>query len=349
MDAAKDYICVRVLDMSGVDLNLYRFDYDLTFAVLLMNGDGTTYHRYGTRDHLSPTGRLSMTSLVKLLKETLEDHAAYQKAPRPPGPRSPRPIEELPAMVRKLKSEKIECFHCHMVNDAEHDQAWKEKRYEKDAVVGSWPLPDRVGLKLGRDEQTRLEGVAPASPAEKAGLRAGDRLVRFGGERVRTQMDVQWVLEQAGAGDGSIPIEFSREGSSAPQAARLEVKKGWKLADDLGFSWRASMWQLRPRPGFGGGQLKARELEELKLAPGAWAIKVGYIVDWGDEAFFGRSARQAGIKKGDVILSAGGKSDFLSERHFQSWFRFHQKPGTRVPLEILRKGERIRVELPVLE
>src|SRR5262245_3473532 len=239
--------------MSGVDLNLYRFDYDLTFAVLLMNGDGTIYHRYGTRDHVSPAGRLSMTSLVSLLKETLEDHAAYQKSPRPPRLLPPRPIEQLPAMVKKLKSEKVECFHCHMVNEAERDQAWDEKRYDRDAVVGSWPLPDRVGLKLARDEQTRLEGVAPASPAEAAGLRAGDRLLRLSGERVRTQTDVQWALEQASPGDGSIPLEFPREGS-APKTVQLEVKKGWRLADDLGFSWRASMWQLRPRPGFGGGQ-----------------------------------------------------------------------------------------------
>ena len=41
-------MCVRVKNMAGVDLALYRFDYDLTFAALLMNADGTIYHTYGT-------------------------------------------------------------------------------------------------------------------------------------------------------------------------------------------------------------------------------------------------------------------------------------------------------------
>ena len=93
--------------MAGVDLNVYTFDYDLTFAALLMNGDGTIYHRYGTRDEGDAAGRLSTASLVRLLRETLEEHAAYQKAPRPPPPRAPRTVQEVPPMARKLQKTKV--------------------------------------------------------------------------------------------------------------------------------------------------------------------------------------------------------------------------------------------------
>ena len=31
---AAEWVCVRVTDMSGVDLRKYRFDYDLTWAAL---------------------------------------------------------------------------------------------------------------------------------------------------------------------------------------------------------------------------------------------------------------------------------------------------------------------------
>lgn len=341
-------MCVRVTNMAGVDLNTYTFDYDLTFAVLFMNGDGTIYHRYGGRDHASATSRLSMASLIRVMKETLEDHAIYQRKPAPRPPRAVRTIEQIPPMARKLQKEKVNCFHCHMVNDAEGEHAKEEKRWSLDAVLGMWPLPGKVGLTLDRDDQALVREVAPGSPAGAAGIKAGDRLVRFGGSRVRTHADVQWVLEKAPAGPTSIPVERLRE-EDMMLLGELKLEKGWKAVNELEFSWRPSMWQLDPKPGFGGRKLDKDSVEELGLPPGSFAVKIGYIVDWGDEAHTGRNARKAGLKEGDILLAAGGKSDFLSELHFQSWFRFTQKPGTTIDLEILRDGKRSQVKLPVVE
>jgi predicted metalloprotease with PDZ domain len=334
--------------MAGVDLRTYTFDYDLTFAVLLMNADGTIYHRYGSRDHTSATSRLSMTSLVRVMKETLEDHAIYQKKPSPPPALPPRTIEEIPPMARKLQKEKVNCFHCHMVNDAEREHAKEEKRWSRDAVIGQWPLPDRVGLSLDRDDQTLIGAVTPGSPAAAAELKAGDRLVRLGGARVRTHADVQWVLESAEGGATTIPVESLREGDMM-LLGKLELEKGWKAVNELEFSWRPSVWPLDPKPGFGGRKLAKDDLEALGLPPGAFAIKIGYLVDWGSEAHTGRNARKAGLKEGDILLAAGGKSDFATELHFQSWFRFTQKPGTTIDLEVLRDGKRRQVKLPVVE
>ncbi|MBI4602764.1 MAG: PDZ domain-containing protein [Planctomycetes bacterium] len=351
LEAAKAYVPVRVVNMAGVDLNLYVFDYDLTFAVLLMNGDGTIYHRYGTRDHTSGMSRLSMASLVKLLKDSLEDHRAYQKAPKPPKPPKALPrrtIEDIPPMARKIQKKKVDCFHCHMVNEAERDWAREEKRFSREAVLGQWPLPEKVGLKLGVDEQTRVVEVLKGSPAERAGIRPGDEVRSLGGSRVRTQMDVQWALHNAPAGGSALPVELLREGDMV-KLAEIRTRKGWKLADELELSWRSSMWGLRPRPGFGGRPLTKEELEKLGLEPDTWAFKVGYIVDWGEEAYTGQNARKAGIKNGDVVVAVGGKRDFASELHFQSWFRFTRKPGTKVPVEILRDGKRTTIELPVVE
>jgi hypothetical protein len=333
--------------MAGVDLSLFQFDYDLTFAALLMNGDGTVYHRYGTRDHTSATARLSLSSFVRLLRETLADHAEHQKRPQPPPAAPKRTIEDVPAMARKLKKEKIECIHCHMVNDAHREQAREEGRYSREAVLGMWPLPDKVGVLLDLEEPMRIARVAADSAAARAGLEAGDALVRLEGQRLRTQPDIQWVLENAAAAGASLALEYEHGG--APKRTQLILEDGWKAADAVSFSWRASMWQLRPRPGFGGQLLNEEAREGLRLAPGAFALKVGYLVDWGDEGYTGRNASKAGVRKGDVILSAAGKSDFSSELHFQSWFRFTQKPGTKVPIELLREGKRVTIELPVLE
>ncbi len=338
--------------MAGVDLSVYTFDYDLTFAVLLMNGDGTIYHRYGTRDHASGTSRLSMPSLLRVMRETAADHAAYQKKPSPPKPLPKRTIEEIPPMARKIEGRKkegkhVECFHCHMVNDSERDHAREQGRWSRDATLAMWPLPDKIGLKLDRDDQALVKEVVAGSPAAAAGIKAADRIVRLGSQHVRTQMDVQWVLENAPGDGATIPVEHLREGDMM-MLGNVQLSKGWKVPTDLEFSWRSSMWSLRPQPGFGGQRLGKEELKKLGLDAGTFALKVGYIVDWGDDAEVGRNVRKAGIKKDDVILSAGGKRDFESELHFQSWFRFTQKPGTKVEVELLRDGKREKVELPVL-
>jgi membrane-associated protease RseP (regulator of RpoE activity) len=209
--------------MAGVDLETYTFDYDLTFAVLFMNADGTIYHRYGGRDHESATSRLSMVSLVRVMKETLEDHAIYERKPAPPPASRPRTIEQIPPMARKLQKQKVNCFHCHMVNDAEREHLKEEKRWSQETVFGMWPLPEKVGLKLDRDDQVLVQEVIPGSPASAAGFQAGDRLVRFGGTRVRTHADVQWVLEKAPGGATTIPVERLREGDMSAAEFRVRL------------------------------------------------------------------------------------------------------------------------------
>jgi len=339
---------VRVLDMAGVDLSLYKFEYDLTLAVLLMNADVTIYHRVGGRDETAATSRLSMTSLVRLMRETLEDHAEHQKSPSPPELAPRRTIEDLPPIDKKIQKRKeekkhVECFHCHMVNDALREIAQEKGTWTRDDIW-LWPPPDQVGLKLDRDDPTLLKGVAAGSGAEAAGLEAGDRLLRLGGERVRSHADIQWVLEKASRDATSLPVEYLQK-SKDPKSAKISLAKGWKAGTPLSLSWRPTMWSLKPQPGFGGQKLEKEEVEKLGLEPGAFAMKVGYLVDW-EEA--GRVAKKAGLRKGDVLLSVAGEKSFASELHFQSWFRLTQKFGTTVALELLRDGKRVNVELPLL-
>ena len=43
------FISVRQVEMKGVDLNQFQFDYDLNWAAMFLNADGTVYARYGTQ------------------------------------------------------------------------------------------------------------------------------------------------------------------------------------------------------------------------------------------------------------------------------------------------------------
>src|ERR1043166_7626092 len=45
------FVCVRLVSTNGLDLSLFQFDYDQSFAAFLLHADGTIYGRFGTRSH----------------------------------------------------------------------------------------------------------------------------------------------------------------------------------------------------------------------------------------------------------------------------------------------------------
>ena len=57
------FVPVRITDFKPVDMNLFRFDYDQTFAVLMMSPDGYTYSRFGSLDANSRVDRMSIAAL----------------------------------------------------------------------------------------------------------------------------------------------------------------------------------------------------------------------------------------------------------------------------------------------
>lgn len=332
--------------MRGVDLNTFAFDWDLTFAAFLMNADGTVYHRYGGRDHASADGRLSMKALTRLLVDGLEEDRAYRAAGKTREAARPQAIEDIPVFAaRLLNNPGVSCFHCHMATEAVREQAQADGKWTPDDRW-LWPLPEKAGLRLDPEEPTAVLEVTKDSPAAKAGLTAGDRLETVNGVRVRTEPDVQWFLHRIPPAGGTLDVTFVR--GAERRAAKIELGPGWKAASALEYSWRPAMWLLKPDPGFGGGDLSADEKKSLGLAPDAFAVRIDYLIDWGDRAETGRSARKAGVQKGDVLVSADGVADFHDHKHFQTWFRFTREPGKPVELRLLRDGKAVTVALPVL-
>lgn len=337
---------MRVTNLRGVDLNTFAFDWDLTFAAFLMNADGTVYHRYGGRDHESADARLSMTALTRLLVDGLEEDRAYRASGQVREARKPMAIEDIPVFgARILKSPDLSCFHCHMATEAVREQAQKDGKWTDDDRW-LWPLPEKAGLRLDPEDPPRVRDVSKDSAASRAGMEAGDRLETVNGMRVRTEPDVQWFLHNTPPAGGVLDITFARAGEK--RTAKLELRPGWKVATPLEYSWRPAMWLLKPDPGFGGGDLDPAEKKKLGLAADAFAVRVDYLIDWGERAATGRSARKAGVQKGDVLVSADGISDFRTHQHFQTWFRFTREPGKTVELRLLRDGKPVTVALPVL-
>ena len=126
------FICVRLVQANALDLTLFQFDYDLTFAVFLMNADKTIYGRYGSRsERKDATKDISIESFREALAAALDLHKRFPadkaslagKQPRPTNFRTP---DDFPSLTGKYKPTLDyegrvvqSCLHCHQVRDAE--------------------------------------------------------------------------------------------------------------------------------------------------------------------------------------------------------------------------------------
>lgn len=322
--------------MRGIDLDRYSFDFDLTFAALVVHPDGAVLHRYGGRDHHSADARLSMTSLVTFLKAA--QARLTKEAATKTSKTTPRTLDEIPVWRDKMakRGKKLSCYHCHFVFDAEREQHRADGTWDR-SKIWRWPTPERVGLSLEVERLGRIGAVEAKTPAAKAGLKPGDRLLKLGDQPILTALDVSYVLERASPKPTKIPIEFRRAGKT--HQATLKLAARWKEGTPLEFSWRPSKWQLAPRPGFGGRQLSAGERKAFGLPAKGFAFRVGYIVDWGGvpDKRYGRAVRKAGIRKGDVVVGIEGVK-LKGPEHLHSWWRLTRKPGDEVVLLVIKKG-----------
>src|SRR3989449_3706443 len=210
-DLMDQFVCVRLVQANAMDLSLFQFDFDLTFAVFFMNADKTIYGRFGSRsDRKDATKDISMEGFRKALAAALELHKRYPankaalagKQPRPTRFKTP---DDFPSLAGKYKPTldyegKVvqSCMHCHQVRDAERRFFRDERKPIPDEVLYPYPMPDTVGLSLDPKEKAKVTSVAAGSPAERAGLKVGDEVLSLEGQPILSIADVQWVLHNAG-------------------------------------------------------------------------------------------------------------------------------------------------------
>src|SRR5262245_21042831 len=124
------FVCVRVVQGNAMDLNLFQFDYDLTFAVFFMNADKTVYGRFGSRsDRKEATRDISLEGFRAALGSALELHKAYPGNKTALAGKQGRPVrfstpDEYPSLRGKFQPKldyegKVvqSCMHCHQVRE----------------------------------------------------------------------------------------------------------------------------------------------------------------------------------------------------------------------------------------
>ena len=76
----EEFVCVRIVQGWGLDLSIFQFDGDLTWAVVFLNADKTIYGRYGSRsDYKNAEKHISMEGLKKAVAGALDLHQNRSK------------------------------------------------------------------------------------------------------------------------------------------------------------------------------------------------------------------------------------------------------------------------------
>lgn len=352
----EQFVCVRIVSTNGLDLSLFQFDTDQSFAVFMLNADRTIYGRFGTRSHRTEwVGDVSLKGLAQALQGALELHADYPAskasllAKSGPAPAFARP-ELMPTLKDKYTSQlnytgevAKSCIHCHQIGDAQRDLYRSRGEAIPDTVLNPYPHPRSLGLILNPDERGTVKEVRERSLAAAAGFRPGDRIKQLNGQPILSIADVQWVLHNTSSSGGPILARVQRDGQ--PLELTLTLPAGWRNLDEI--SWRVSAWGLR-RMVTGGLLLESVE-SELRGKDGipteGMALRVKHVGQYGPHA----AAKNAGFQAGDILVSFDKRTDLLTDSAVLRYGATETKPGERVAVDILRAGQRQTLQLPMQE
>ncbi len=348
----KSFIRVRVVGTNGLDLSMFEFDTDQSFAVFLFNADKTLYGRFGTRsDRTEWESDVSVDGLYKALEGALKLHQKYP-ANREVllGKQAGKPLfatpEKIPALASKY-TDKLDyqgavvksCIHCHQIGDATREYYREEQGKLPEKWLYPFPHPKTIGLILDPRECATILSLTEGSDAAKAGLLIGDQITTLNGQAILSFADIQWVLHQIPDMSGTLKATVRR--GSQDLNVDIVLSAGWRAREDI--AWRASSWTFR-RIGLGGmvlTPLSNDERKSLGTADGKMALKVGHV---GAFAPHDR-AKKAGVLKGDILVEYDGRTNLVRETDLLAYSLNTVKPGHSVPMKFMRGSEERRVEI----
>ncbi len=261
--------------------------------------------------------------LPETIEESVQIVIVSQPAPPPPPP-PPAPPEPLGAGRSYLGIGVAEV-------DAERAKALK--------------LPEERGVEITR--------VEPDSPAEKAGLKVGDVVLEYNGQRVEgTQQFVRLVRETPPG--RRVTLVISRDGATQTVTATLGRRRypDWPLGPEFRTDMerlrteldrmRREMREVGPRVYMSWrSALLGVEAESLtdQLAE-FFGVKEGVLVR---SVLKGTPAEKAGLKAGDVITKVDGEAVRTPDEVARK-LRGARSKGT-VPLTIVRNRAEMTVNV----
>lgn len=335
---AQRYIPVRLTSLKGVDLNTFRFDYDLTLVGLVLDGrDQTILAHSGMRSGALPNERLTLPGLKGMLARAADTYNT-RKAGGSQAQKTITLAEKFPSFAQTKRAQEA-CYHCHYAYDAEIAARRASGTFRK-ADLYRYPLPENLGITLDRDIGNTIREILPNSPAAKIGLQPGDRIERAGGTSVYTAGDLQWALDPIPT-PGTIPLDVVSPGKPI-RTLQLSLPTGWRKAD---ISWRPSQGAVPPILGIWEEPLDASAKRTLGIPEDRMALRVSFL-------FAGAKwePTRGDLKKDDIIIAVGGVAlPSMTPRQFHSYVRMNYEVGGEIPLTILRDGKRMELRLRAVD
>jgi hypothetical protein len=342
-DTMDKFVCVRIVQANRIDLRHFQFDFDQSFAVVLINPDLTVYGRYGTRSERPESDDISLQGLRKAMEAALGMHREYElcrpeladKQARPTRYATPRDYPSLagkyqPTLDYQGKPARS-CLHCHQVREAERRVYRDVGDAMPDKVLFPYPDPAVLGLAMDPKEMAKVERVSPGTPAARAAIEAGDEIVKLDGQPLLSVADLQWVLHNAPSA-ARLPAVVRRDARTL--SLTLDLPEGWRRGN---ISWRATTWDLR-RMAFGGmvlDDLTDEQRTRENLPKDRMALRVRHIGEFGEHAV----AKRAGFRKDDVVVAFDGLRARMTESDLIAHAVQLRRPGDQVVVSILRDGE----------
>jgi serine protease Do len=203
-------------------------------------------------------------------------------------------------------------------------------------------------LKLGEERGALIKRVEGDSPAEKAGLKEGDVILRYQGELVQSAAQLARLVRETPSGR-TVSLEVNRTGQLQKVSARLDERRG-------GPGWDLGNLDFPPMPLLqeGFGKEISRHVGEA-LGKGHRGRKLGihyqeisgqlaqYFHLKGDEGVLIVSvdedgpAAKGGLRAGDVILKIAGAETRGAEQLQEQLEK--AESGREVVISVQRDGK----------
>lgn len=314
---------MRLIRVTGADLSLFEFDYDVTWAAFFLNTNGKIYGRFGGRDAKGPDTRNSLEGLRFAMTAALEEHRKNPTA----GP--DRPLEK-PVYVEKLPTAKQYrgCIHCHQVNEILIAEKKNAGSWLRESIY-SYPLPENIGITLDRAQGNRVSEVLPNSLAAKVGIQPGDVVRTINKLPIHSFADASYALHKAPL-VGSIPIAWQHDGKD--RDATLVLAAGWRRTN---ITWRPSLMDHLPTMYVFGTDLTIQEKKALGLDEKRLAFR--------QEAPIHPNAHKIGVRENDIILGIDNKNLEMSMQQFLGYVRQNYLIDETITINLLRDGKRVDI------
>lgn len=179
-------------------------------------------------------------------------------------------------------------------------------------------------IGLGKPTGALVRGVETGSPAEKAGVEAGDIITRFDGKVIEKSSDLPRIVGGTKPGTKSTMTVFRRGGSKELQVTIAEIEADKPVA-------KASAKEDKPSVSIATqvfGLTVSALTDAMKKEAG---VRGGVRVEAANEA-----AARAGLREGDIILQVANV-EVLTTKEFDAVLAKHDKTK---PLNVLfRRGD----------